>query len=120
VLTYSIERTIKFYRTAGNSCLVFEFIDSLEDRPAAKVAAVFKMIESLPMVPAKFFKKLGGHDVWECLVEYEGTAYRFLGFLEKVSVVLLTHGFTKRTQKRPDREIKKAEEFKRDWERRNR
>lgn len=44
--------------------------------------------------------------------------YRFLGFWDKGSFVILTNGFKKKTQKTSENEIRKALERKVDWERR--
>jgi phage-related protein len=41
-----------------------------------------------------------------------------LGFWDKGALIILTHGFHKKTQKTPRQEIKKALELKADWQRR--
>jgi len=111
-----MERVIKFYRTQSGKCPVKEFLDELDDRSLAKVIAVFKVIETQSMVPAQYFKKLSGHDLWECRVGIGGMAYRFLGFWNKGAMIVLTHGFAKKTQKTPEAEIRKALKYKSDWE----
>jgi phage-related protein len=66
------------------------------------------------MVPKKYFKKLEDHDIWECRINFAGTAYRLLGFLQAGAVVL-TNGFIKKTRKTPPQEIKTAENYKDDF-----
>ena len=44
---------------------------------------------------------------------------RCLYFFQKRSIVILTHGFTKKTMKTPREEIEKAKKYKADWIRRN-
>ncbi|MGO8766062.1 MAG: type II toxin-antitoxin system RelE/ParE family toxin [Limisphaerales bacterium] len=60
-------------------------------------------------------KKLEGtDDLWEVRVEFGGDAFRLLGFLDAGGLIVLTHGFAKKTQKTPEREIALAEQRKRD------
>lgn len=60
------------------------------------------------------FKKLAGTDIWEFRVLHSGIAYRLLSFwdTESNSLVIVTHGFSKKTQKTPANEIAKAERYK--------
>jgi phage-related protein len=111
-----MSRVIRFYRTANGRCPVEEFIDELDDRAMAKVLAVFKLIETQDMVPAQYFKKLSHQKLWEARVTHSGQAYRFLGFWDKGALIILTHGFSKKSQKTPDQEIRKALKYMADWE----
>jgi phage-related protein len=90
----------------------------LDDRTLAKILAVFKLVETQHMVPTQYFKKLSGRDLWECRVGLGGRIYRFMGFWETGALIVLTHGFQKKTQKTPLQEINKALNLKADWERR--
>ncbi|HUX40384.1 MAG TPA: type II toxin-antitoxin system RelE/ParE family toxin [Rectinemataceae bacterium] len=112
-------RVLKFYRTAAGKCLIEEFLEELDDRTLAKVVAVFKLIETQEMVPATYFRKLTDYKLWEARVGIGGQIYRFLGFWDKGALIILTHGFEKKTQKTPEKEIRKALEYKADWERRS-
>ncbi len=115
-------RTVIFYRTAEGKCPVEEFLDSLESGAARKVTWTLKLLEDLPMVPSQFFKKLAGSDqIWECRVRFGSNAYRILCFFAGNSIIVLTHGFMKKSQKTPKAEIQKAESCRRDFlERRKR
>ncbi len=112
-------RVIKFYRTASGRCPVEDFLEELDDRTLAKVLAVFKLIETQEMVPVQYFKKLSDYKLWEARIGLGGQTYRFLGFWDKGALIILTHGFEKKSQKTPEKEIKKALGYKADWERRS-
>jgi phage-related protein len=118
VLTYAVPHVIQFYHSSDGRCPVEEFLDELDDRTLAKVLAIFKLVETQQMVPMQYFKKLSGHQLWECRVGLGRRIYRFLGFLDRGALIILTHGFAKHTQKTPQTEILKALEYKADWERR--
>ena len=57
------------------------------------------------------FKKLDGTDIWEFRTLYKGIQYRLLAFwdTDAETLVIATHGFVKKTQKTPSKEINKAE-----------
>jgi len=113
-------REIQFYRTEKGRCPVEELLEDLDDRTLAKIVAIFKLIETQDRVPSQYFKKLVGCNLWEIRVGIAGMAYRFLGFWDEGALIILTHGFVKKTQKTPGKEIQKALEYKADWERRAR
>ena len=117
-------REIVFYRTKSGECPIEEFLDSLASQQALKVAWVLQLIEELDVVPVDasdnpaptYFKKLVNTDgIWEIRVPSGGNIFRLLGFLERGNVVILTHGFQKKTQKTPKKEIKLAENRKKDY-----
>jgi hypothetical protein len=47
-----------------------------------------------------------------------GNIFRLLGFYDKTGALVLTHGFTKKTQKTPPKEIETAERRKHEYENR--
>ena len=99
-------RTIRFYRTPSGRSPVEEFLDSLSDKHAQKVAWVLRLVERLDIVPQQYFKKLvGTDDLWEIRVQVGGNNYRFLGFFDGSALLVLTSGFSKKQQKTPQREI---------------
>ena len=112
-------RSVEFYRTTSGRCPVEEFLDSLSDQHAQKVAWVLRLVERLDMVLQQYFKKLvGTEDIWEIRVQTGGTSYRLLGFFQKSSLLVLTGGFSKKQERTPPREIEIAEERRKDYLRR--
>ena len=65
----------------------------------------------------ELFKKLEGTEIWEFRTEYERKAYRLLSFWDKEerSLVVATHGFIKKKQKTPKKEIEKAESLRQQY-----
>jgi phage-related protein len=113
-----VSKTVTFYRTADGKCPVQEFLDSLSGRVAQKIVWVLRLLEDMDIVPASYFKKLAGtEDIWECRIQFGSNAYRIFCFFLNNSVVL-THGFVKKSQKTPAREIERAEAYRRDFLRR--
>lgn len=110
-------REIHFYRTESGSCPVEEFLNALSGQQAQKIAWVLQLIEEFDFVPKQYFKKLAGtDDLWEVRVQYSGNIFRLLGFLDGNNhLVVLNHAFQKKTHKTPSKEIKIAENRKKDY-----
>ncbi len=112
----AIMKTIIFYETSSGKCPVEEFLESLTSKQAQKAAWVLSLIEDLPSVPTKFFKKLvHTDDIWEVRINYSNNIFRLLGFFDGPNIILLNHAFQKKTQKTPLRDIKIAEDRKREY-----
>lgn len=80
------------------------------------MAWVLRLVEDLDGVPTQYLKKLVNTDeIWEVRVQFAGDIFRLLGFFEGEALVILTNGFTKKTQKTPATEIEVAETRKRDY-----
>jgi len=111
-----MKRQIKFYKTKSGESPVIDFLDSLPTKVAQKVTWVLKLVEELDIVPSLYFKKLiGTDDLWECRIKLGSNIYRLLAFMHKNNLVVLTHGFVKKTDKIPNNELLKAHTYKYDY-----
>jgi phage-related protein len=104
-------RTVVFYATTDDRRPVEEWLDSLDDARAEAVAMGIKFFEEYPnpIVPAKFLEKVAGTHLWEIKCHYGKEQYRLLAFTEGNSIIIATHGFSKKTWKIPRREVQVAE-----------
>ena len=99
-------RTVIFYRLSNGNSPVEEFLDSLTGKQAQKVLWVLQLVEELDIVPRQYFKKLADrNDIWEVRIQLGNDIFRLLGFFDSGSLLILTHGFAKKTQKTPPQEI---------------
>lgn len=81
-LLTSLVRTIQFYHTPSRRSPVEEFLDSLSDKHAQKVAWVLRLVERFDMIPKQYFKKLvGTEDLWRFAFKSAATATDSLGSL---------------------------------------
>ena len=89
-----------------------KFLNSLDEKAKAKI--IYNINKSKYVIDKELFKKLETTDIWEFRTLYNGTAYRLFAFwdTDKEALVLTTHGFIKKTQKTPNKEIAKAEEIR--------
>jgi phage-related protein len=109
-------KEIKFYKTASGKVPVKEFLDSLSSKHAQKVAWVLELIERLDQIPVQYFKKLKStDDIWEVRARIGSYSFRILGFIEGDEIIILTNGFSKKSQKTQKKEINLAEQRKADY-----
>ncbi|TSA20832.1 type II toxin-antitoxin system RelE/ParE family toxin [bacterium] len=103
-------RVIEFYQTSSGTRPVEEFLDSLSDQHAQKVAWVLRLVERLDRVPEQYLKKLVGTDqLWEIRAQAGGKSYRLLGFFDGPVLLILTSGFLKKQRKTPRQEVELAQ-----------
>ena len=104
-------RTIKLFKTYYK-----DFYVSQAQKVRDKINIVLKMVETQQIIPKKFFRFIEGSDgIYEIRVEIESNIYRIFCCLDGGAVVVLFHGFQKKTQKTPQKEIKRAEVIKNEY-----
>jgi len=109
-------RTVNFYRRPNGQSPVEEFLDSLTGKQAQKVLWALQLIEELESVPRQYFKKLvDSEGLWEVRVQFGNDIFRLLGFFDSGTLLILTNGFAKKTQKTPPQEIALAIRRKKDY-----
>lgn len=94
-----------------------EFLQKIEIQAQEKI--VYNIRKASYVIDPKLFKKLDNTDIWEFRTLYNGTQYRLLAFWDKTqnvdTLVIATHGFIKKTQKTPLKEIEKANEIMKEY-----
>jgi len=74
---------------------------------------VLKLVENLDIVPTTYFKKPVNAE--EIMVQFGSTSYRLFCFFVDNSIVVLTHGISKKSRKTPKQEIERAEAYRKDF-----
>ena len=99
-------RTVNFYCLPNGNSPVEEFLDSLTGKQAQKILWVLQLIEELDSIPRQYFKKLADSEgIWEVRIQFGNDIFRLLGFFDGGTLLILTNGFAKKTQKTPLQEI---------------
>ncbi len=87
-----------------------EFLASLDEKTRNKIYQTFDRASLL--LDPEAFKKLADTDIWEFRTLFNKKKYRVLAFWDKTqpidTLVIATHGFIKKTQRTPQKEINKA------------
>lgn len=93
-----------------------DFYVAQTDTVRNKINFVLRLIETQYVIPAKFFRIIEGSDgIYEIRVEVNSNIYRIFCCLDDGALVVLFHGFQKKTQKTPKNQIKLAEAIKKEY-----
>jgi len=92
----------------------WDFYNPLNQKIKEKVDYVLQIIISVQRIPSKFFKHLED-GIYEIRIEVGGNIYRIFTFFDDNKLVILLHGFQKKTQKTPRKEIERAKKLRQDY-----
>ena len=95
---------------------VDKFLEDISPKAKAKIFYNINLVAA-GIIDKEIFKKLEGTDLWEFRTLFAGTAYRLLSFFDtdEQALIITTHGFIKKTQKTPKREIDRANSIRTDY-----
>jgi len=92
-----------------------EFVDSLDDKAAARIDAFIERLRVYGnRMQGKFVKKLTD-DIFELRVKQFDRIFRVLFFYQPRMLIVITSGFQKKTQETPPSEITRAEQLRKLW-----
>lgn len=107
-----------YYTTMAEKSPFQDFLDSLTIKQQRKITRVINYIESYGLIFAiPHIKKLTGTPLWEIRVLGQDNMRVFYATLFSDSILLL-HGFVKKTQQTPSKEINTALDRLNEWKNR--
>ncbi len=81
-----------------------------------KILWTFQIIENLDRIPEIYFKHLENTDaLYEIRVQVGNDIFRIFCFFDINNLIIIGHGFQKKTQKTPLKEIERAEKIKKEY-----
>jgi phage-related protein len=97
--------------------LAKEFLQRITSKAREKIISNAR--KASYTIDPKLFKKLTGTDLWEFRTLYDGKQYRLLAFWDKTkevdTLVIASHGFIKKTDKTPIKEIERASKIMKEY-----
>ncbi len=107
--------TIEYVELPNDRIPAREFIDSLDDKAAARVDAFVERLRIFGnRMEGKFVKKLTGN-IFELRVKQFDRIFRILFFYQPGMLIVITSGFQKKSQETPPAEIARAERLRKLW-----
>ena len=104
--------TIDYYHTARGDSPVKDFIDALPPKLQAKNIRELLLLEEFGInLPPTYVKQLHGKEVaglWELRVKLASDITRIFYFFPMAGRVILLHGFLKKSDETPPRELQTA------------
>ncbi len=107
--------TVIYYESSEGNCPVIEFIDSLSKRNQAKIFSFLSLLEKKGPILPRPYADLLENGIHELRIKLSGIQVRVLYFFCYQEYIVLTHPFTKTTDKVPTAEITKANAFRMDF-----
>lgn len=93
-----------------------DFYKSVSSKVQIKIIWTFRIIEDLERIPEIYFKHLDDTDgLYEIRVQFGSDIYRIFCFFDDQNIVVVGHGFQKKTQKIPMKEIEKALKIRKEY-----
>ncbi|NLK80611.1 MAG: type II toxin-antitoxin system RelE/ParE family toxin [Bacteroidales bacterium] len=86
-----------------------KFLLSQPEKVQNKIFKIIEIIEYQQQIPEKYIKHIEGvKGLYETRISLGSNIWRVFCFFDEGKLVILLHGFQKKTQKTPKKEIKKA------------
>ena len=92
------------------------FYDGQTWKAQKKILWTLEIVETLDRIPEIYFKHLENTDgLYEIRAQVGNNIYRIFCFFDSNNLVVVGHGFQKKTQKTPQQELDKATEIKKQY-----
>ena len=109
---------IEFYETEDGKCPVNDYLNSLSVKLNAKTLKTIDLLEKNGQMLRLPYSEHLDDGIFELRTKQSSNITRILYFFVVENKVVLTHGFTKKTQKTPKSEIELAKKYRKDYTRR--
>lgn len=106
---------VDFYYKSNGECPVQEYLDSLSPKLRAKTLRTIMLLEEFGLELRMPYSESLGDGIFELRSIVGSDITRVLYFFVENNTAILTNGFTKKSQKTPIREIKKAKIYRSDY-----
>ena len=106
---------IVFYTTERGDSPIDEFLDGLDKKSRAKVAAYLSLLEEQGPNLKRPYADLVRGKIRELRIHYSANQYRILYFFQVGDQIILSHAFAKKTQQLKEKDIELAERRMQDW-----
>lgn len=109
------EFTIEYVELPNERVPAREFVDSLDNKAAARIDAFIDRLRIYGnRMQGKFVKKLTD-DIFELRVKQFDRIFRVLFFYQPGKLIVITSGFQKKTEQTPQAEIVRADQLRKLW-----
>lgn len=106
---------INYYEDINGNVPIREFIEGLNLKLKVKVFGCIELLEQYGNQLGMPFSRYLRDEIFELRILQGNNSVRLLYFYYESGIIILTHGFIKKTQKTPKREIEKAKTMRKDW-----
>ena len=117
-----MEWQVEYYKKENGDIPVLDYLLSLDVKMRAKAFSEMELLEkhgsNLTEPYVKMIKGAKYKGIFELRIKFASDISRIFYFTFRQKTFVLLHGFTKKTEKTPQRELERALRYKEDYERR--
>jgi phage-related protein len=93
-----------------------DFYESQPDKVKKKIIWTLKVIQEIDRIPDVYLKHLKNTTgLYEIRVQVGSNIFRIFCFFDLDNIVVVGHGFQKKSQKTPKQQIERAEQIKKEY-----
>jgi phage-related protein len=93
-----------------------DFYDKQRPKVKKRIIWTLKVIEDVDRIPDIYFKHIEGSDgLYEIRVQSGNDIFRIFSFFDKNKLIIVGHGFQKKTQKTPQIQLNQAEKIRKEY-----
>lgn len=93
-----------------------DFYITQKPKVKKKIVWTLKVIEEVERIPDVYLKHLEGTDgIYEIRVQVGNDIFRIFSFFDKNNLIIIGHGFQKKSQKVPKAQIEQAEKIRKEY-----
>ena len=96
---------VQLYEKANGDCPIQDFLDSLDDKMAAKMYGMIELLEENGPALRKPYSEHLQDGIFELRAKFSSNITRVLYFFYIDKKIILTNGFVKKTQKNAEKRI---------------
>ena len=117
IIVSAMEWVIEYYVTDNGKYPVKEFVDNLSPEGKAKYIFISDLLEQYGIAVREPYVKAikGRKKLFEMRIKDKSNIHRIIYFVYTGKTLILLHGFTKKTQRTPAKEIRIAETRMKDY-----
>ncbi|MEN8265180.1 MAG: type II toxin-antitoxin system RelE/ParE family toxin [Nitrospirota bacterium] len=104
-----------FYTTERGDSPIDKFLDKLDKKSRAKVAAYISLLEEQGPNLKRPYADIVMGKIRELRIHHRSSQYRILYFFKLRDQIILVHAFSKKTQQLKERDIELAKRRMQDW-----
>jgi phage-related protein len=101
---------VEFYKFPNDNSPILDWLQSQEPKVKAKLARIFDLLEDQGTAVGKPYVAPLEEKLYEIRIEQDTNIYRILYFAYTEKRFILLHGFQKKTQKTPKKELDLSKE----------
>jgi len=110
---------IEFYSKENGETPFWDYYETLNPKMQSRVFWTINLLKAAGPELREPYSAFLNDGIFELRVKQGSDIVRCLYFFHKGHIVILTNGFTKKTNRTPRKEIEKAKRYRTDWMRRN-